>query len=190
MKTINKYITEKLKISKPKKVKHTLFPIDFDELSRIIKSEIQLNGENCDLNHIDISNIDDLSCLFAHTNTFDNINGYGLMNFNGDISNWDVSNVINMHALFYESDFNGDISNWDVSKVKNMEWMFANSFFNGDISEWDVSNVKNMYSMFRHSEFNQNISKWKIKPNCATKFMFLECGIRQSYKPKESNKII
>ena len=179
MKTINTFITEKLKINKPKPtVELTLFPNNRKELLKMIRDEIKQNGNNCSLNHIDVSKITDIGHLFSSTD------------FNGDISQWDVSNVINMHALFYESDFNGDISNWDVSKVKNMEWMFANSFFNGDISEWDVSNVKNMYSMFRHSEFNQNISKWKIKPNCATKFMFLECGIRQSYKPKESNKII
>jgi surface protein len=30
--------------------------------------------------------------------------------FNGDISKWDVSNVINMRSMFEESDFNRDIS--------------------------------------------------------------------------------
>jgi surface protein len=30
--------------------------------------------------------------------------------FNGDISNWDVSNVINMFCMFDSSEFNGDIS--------------------------------------------------------------------------------
>ena len=33
--------------------------------------------------------------------------------FNGDISNWDVSNVTNMENMFLSADsFNGDISNW------------------------------------------------------------------------------
>ena len=41
--------------------------------------------------------------------------------------------------------FNGDISNFDVSKVNDMRAMFARSaLFNGDISEWDVSSVQDM----------------------------------------------
>ena len=30
--------------------------------------------------------------------------------FNGDISSWNVSNVTNMHSMFFDSAFNGDIS--------------------------------------------------------------------------------
>ena len=44
--------------------------------------------------------------------------------FNGDISNWDVSNVVDMGFMFYDAEFNGDISNWDVSNVTNMAGMF------------------------------------------------------------------
>jgi surface protein len=36
--------------------------------------------------------------------------------------------------MFSTSEFNGDISNWDVSNVTNMEGIFYNSKFNGDIS--------------------------------------------------------
>ena len=46
-------------------------------------------------------------------------------NFNGDISNWDVSNVTNMRFMFYEcKSFNKDISNWDASNVIDMSGMF------------------------------------------------------------------
>ena len=38
--------------------------------------------------------------------------------FNQDISNWDVSNVINMDEMFNRLSFNQDLSNWDVLKVK------------------------------------------------------------------------
>ena len=58
---------------------------------------------------------------------------------------------------------NGDISNWDVSNVKDMEFMFSLSKFtdkNGDISEWDVSNVKNMQFMFYKSSLEKNPPKW------------------------------
>jgi len=69
--------------------------------------------------------------------------------FNGDISNWNVSNVRNMAYMFKNSRFNGDISNWDVSNIRNMDYMFKNSNFNGDISNWNISNVTNMKEMFK-----------------------------------------
>jgi surface protein len=70
--------------------------------------------------------------------------------FNGDLSNWDVSNVKYMSGMFERAfSFNGDISKWDVSNVKDMSHMFERAeSFNGDISKWDVSNVKYMHNMF------------------------------------------
>jgi len=82
--------------------------------------------------------------------------------FNGDISNWDVSNVTNMRSMFWHSVFNGDISNWSVSNVTNMRDMFSKSVFNGDISNWNVSNVTNMRCMFYNSKFNVDISNWNF----------------------------
>jgi surface protein len=41
--------------------------------------------------------------------------------FNGDLSNWKVSNVTDMSGMFERAgSFNGDLSNWDVSNVTNM----------------------------------------------------------------------
>lgn len=63
--------------------------------------------------------------------------------------NWiDTSEIENMFCLFNRSKFNGDISNWNVSNVKIMKNMFSNSVFTGDISKWDVSNVNDMSAMF------------------------------------------
>ena len=46
--------------------------------------------------------------------------------FNGDISKWDVSRVIDMNHMFsHASSFHGDISKWDVSKVTDMIGMFS-----------------------------------------------------------------
>ena len=119
-----------------------------DTLKDIISQEIEKYGTNADLNHIDVSNVTNMSWMFDCSH------------FNGDISNWDVSNVTNMSFMFKNSEFNGDISNWDVSNVTDMSFMFSNSKFNGDISNWDVSNVTHMGGMFENSEFNGDISKW------------------------------
>merc|ERR1719454_661653 len=72
--------------------------------------------------------------------------------FNGDLSKWDVSKVIDMNNMFNSAvNFNGDLSKWDVSKVTAMEFMFAfASNFKGDLSKWDVSKVVDMNGMFAY----------------------------------------
>ena len=68
-----------------------------------------------------------------------------------------------MDYMFYNSSFtveNGDISNWDVSNVYSMYYMFYHSKFNGDISNWNVSNVKNMELMFNGTPLETNPPKW------------------------------
>ena len=66
----------------------TVQPKTKDELKKIIEDTIKEQGNNCDLNFID------------------------------------TSLIKNMSGLFYKSYFNGDISQWDVSNVKDMKGMF------------------------------------------------------------------
>ena len=84
------------------------------ELEEIIKKRIKEEGDDVDLNDIDISAINDLSYIF-----------YGL-NFNGDISGWDISNVTDMYGMFAGSSFNQDISKWQINKDCNKVFMFVN----------------------------------------------------------------
>lgn len=110
MKSLKSYIQEKLII---KKSKYNYFPETKEELKEIIENSIKDEGNEVDLNHIDVSNITDMSELFKGTN------------FNGNISNWNVSNVTEMQSMFWGcKNFNKDISNWDVSNVTNMDNMF------------------------------------------------------------------
>jgi len=97
------------------------------------------------------------------------------INFNFDISGWDVSNVINMRGLFRgASSFNQDISNWDVSNGGNMDYMFCNATaFNQDIGNWDVSKAYSMFSMFDWAtSFNQNIGSWNVGKVTQMGYMF------------------
>ena len=74
----------------------------------------------------------------------------GAISFESDLSNWDVSGVVDMHRMFdTASSFDSNLSNWDVSSVTDMERMFFNvSSFNSDLSSWDVSNVIVLINIF------------------------------------------
>ena len=167
MKQINKYIcdhfengkfsiVERLHINKDIK-NYNYHPKTNGELIKIVDQLIKERGNDANLNDIDTSEITDMDGIFEGSN------------FNGDISNWDVSKVKRMNYMFHHSSFtgeNGDISNWDVSNVEDMNSMFMESKFNGDISNWDVSNVKDMMCMFYFSEFtakNGDISNWDVR---------------------------
>ena len=128
MKTLESHINEALKIGNniSKFSTYSCRPTDKNELREIIKSRIEKEGFNCDLNDIDTSLITDMSELFADSK------------FNGDISKWGVSNVTNMGWMFAQSVFNSDISNWDINKVTDMSHMFIGAKFNQDISSWNI----------------------------------------------------
>ena len=174
MKTINKYINERLHVTS--KSFYTCHPKTKDELKEIIIQRIESDGPDCDLNDIDVSNITDMSHLFDAST--DSLGNKIFRDFNGDISQWDVSNVKNMEDMFgYCKQFNGDLSRWDVSKVENMRGMFQFcKQFNSDISHWDVSNVKNMQYMFHVCEkFNQNLSRWNVSNVERMDYIFSHC---------------
>ena len=88
MKSLQNYITEKILINKNSKIVYNYHPETKEELKDIINQRIKSEGNECDLNDIDTSNITDMSWLFEHSE------------FNGDMSKWDVSNVTNMGACF------------------------------------------------------------------------------------------
>ena len=175
MKPLKHYIQEKLIIKKSKAIDYNYFPQTKQELQDIILKRIEQEGNEVDLNDIDVSKITDMSNLFANSD------------FNGNISKWDVSNVTNMNYMFYWCKlFNQDISAWNVSNVKNMTSMFFNcESFNQDISKWDVSNVTNMNNMFGGcSKFNQDISNWNVSKVKHIAFIFFRCLIEEKHKPR------
>ena len=59
--------------------------------------------------------------------------------FDGDITDWDVSNINTMIYMFYDAkEFNQNISKWDVSKVIQMDYMFTGALkFDQYIRVWN-----------------------------------------------------
>jgi len=104
-------------------------------------------------NNIITTYLNDFSFLFA-----------GVPSFNHNITSWDVSNVVNMQYMCWNSNFNQPIGDWNVSKVTNMTSVFQSATaFNQAIGDWNVSNVTSMSSMFQSATaFNQNIGDWNV----------------------------
>lgn len=117
-------------------MKPTIIARDKEHLRTLVKQEVKENGYQCDLNHIDVYHINDMSYLFMD------------LKFNGDISKWNVSKVETMVDMFFRSEFQGDISNWDVSRVHNMSFMFSQSSFNQDLSNWKPYSLKEAKAIF------------------------------------------
>ena len=78
--------------------------------------------------------------------------------FEGDISEWNTSNVTNMDYMFYQAtNFNSNIGNWDVSNITKMDYMFNNAEkFNQNISSWIFNDDTNINSLFEYAIAFQN----------------------------------
>lgn len=198
MKSLQQFIDEKLTVNKKSFIET---PTTKDELDEAIMNAIKKGGWNCSLNHIDISSIEDLEGLFSyrgHTIKLlpefrakgDNEESTDFCKFDGDISEWDVSNVKNMDIMFYNNKyFSGNISKWDVRNVESMEGMFSGTNrFNCDISDWNMDNVKNVDNMFFSADaFKQDLSKWdfkQIKKRPKNMFTYSPMYRRPNIQPK------
>ena len=89
MKQLKDILFEKLKINSNSKInEYSYHPKDKKELQDLIKQLIGERGENANLNDIDTSKITDMSYLFEDSD------------FDGDITELDLSNVMNMSGMY------------------------------------------------------------------------------------------
>ena len=100
---------------------------DKNHLQEIIHELMDTYGPNVNLNHLDVSNVTNMSRLFTST-----------QEFNGDISRWNVSNVTNMEGMFAILCLTAIFPAGMYRMCIDTGWMFQNSQFNGDLSGWDV----------------------------------------------------
>ena len=163
-------------IFKERRVRPIDKPIHRNELIRLVRECIDSEGEDCDLNHIDVSAMTDFRSVFQVQPFTGDISRWNMSNakslcrmfqgstFNGDISKWNVGQVTDFSDMFNNSRFNGDLSRWSVGNGENMSEMFAASAFEGDISRWDVSKVQTFKEMFRTTAFKGDLSQWRVGP--------------------------
>lgn len=82
--------------------------------------------------------------------------------FNGDLSTWDMSNVLSTEGMFQgATNFNKPIGNWKFTKVRSMDRMFNDAqAFNQDLSGWCVDKVGS-----KPTDFDRGATAWqKSKP--------------------------
>ena len=130
MKTLTKYLNEKLVINKSYKdaQSYTCTPKTFEELRKIINDRYNQLGPGTknnpiDFNDVDVSNIDSFYDNNINIGIFDSTKFEYI-----DISNWNVSNVEDISFMFYKCKqlkSVGDLSNWNVSNVKNVNCTFG-----------------------------------------------------------------
>lgn len=99
------------------------------------------------------------------------------LNFDQDISAWDVSHAVRLdYAFTHSTSFRGKgIHKWNVSKVLSLQYTFcdATEFDNPDIGAWDVSRVVNMGSAFlRATSFAADLRAWDVANVMDMSFMF------------------
>lgn len=140
------------------------------ELLKAVTKQLKIQGPDADLNIIDVSKVTDMNRLFSAP---------GINVGNVDVSNWDVSRVVNMEFMFDGCEtFNGDLSRWNVSNVKNTYCMFRGcmSFEGMGLEKWDVKNIKNADSMFGECvNFNADLSRWDVRNLTDAHSMFRGC---------------
>ena len=104
----------------------------------------------------------------------------GCIHFNGNLSNWNVKNVVTMQRMFFGCtaftgvDEQGGPGIFGITETNinfgfvRFDHLMNNMFegcthFNGDISDWNVQTVKNMSGIFTGCvNFRRNLSNWRM----------------------------
>lgn len=126
----------------------------FDECSKL---------RRLDCSNFNTSNITTMRNLFQ---------GCKVLTTIGDVSNWDVSHVIDMQYMFNKCHKlkTLDVSRWDTSACENMAFMLceADGLTSIDFKNWDVSKVQSLDHFLAYSRnmIDFDISKWNVTSAC------------------------
>lgn len=125
------------------------------QLLDIIDNLSQISPNDIDLNWIDISNLTDLTRVFAK-----------LKNLNIDCSEWDTRHVEKFNYIFaFSSNTTIKANNWQFDGAKEFAGMFymcKTLNVEIDAEHWNSKNVETMKNMF-HGCANQNLLHYATK---------------------------
>ena len=172
MKGLTEYIIEKILINKNSKL-NKIKVESKDQLKLIISKRYNSNNSFIDLTDIDVSELDDLSGVFAFLKKVEVI----------DISGWDTSNVRYMHHMFrYCPKLKNiiGIEILDVSKLESSNCMFSNceNLVELDLTNWNPISLENAYYMFSYCsnlKIIKNIENWQLPNIKDVSYMFSGC---------------
>lgn len=130
MKNLQQYIEEKLIVNKNYKKTYLYKPNTYSELRDIILEKYKIYGcgkknDPVDFNDIDVSKMTEFG-MISSSGTYHGIFEETKFEYI-DISDWDVSNVTDMSAMFADcvNLQELDLSNWDMSNVTKFVYMFS-----------------------------------------------------------------
>lgn len=99
----------------------------------------------------------------------------GNREFRGDLSTWNVSNVVDMGKMFRDAGIeNSGIGSWDVRSLERANEMFLGAKLSPalDLSRWNVQNCQELYEMFKDSSIEDSgIGQWTLHPDANTERM-------------------
>jgi surface protein len=162
-----------------KRSKYEYFPKTNKELRELIDELISKYGDYVDLNNVCVSYVNDFRNVFLCKETF-----------NGDVSEWDVSNGLDFNYMFYGCKFfNSDLYRWDVSNVQYFYHVFEECYdFNSELFYWNVSNGINFDHMFYNCKsFNADLSGWDVS-NAKRWFSFAKYSLLEKYPERIPEK--
>ena len=174
MKSLNQYIIEKILINKSSKFINKKIKVEtLIQLKSIIWERYHNNNSFIDLTDIDISELDDLSGVFARLNKVEVI----------DISGWDTSNVTFMEEMFRKCSKLKNIigiENLDVSRSEDVSYMFygGENLVELDLTNWNpilLNSAWNMFSYCSNLKIIKNIENWQLPNIQDVSYMFYEC---------------
>ena len=173
MRKLSEYlqVNEKLIVNKYLDVPEVICPESYNELYKILRKLFEEEHDKdpkmnqiIDLNHIDISKVENLEHLFSY------INELYVPIKKIDISYWNVSNIADFSGMFEGCKYLenvGDLSKWNIHNATTLNKMFKGCKrlkSVGDISYWKVGRCLEFKEMFRDCEKLEkiNFSRWPV----------------------------
>jgi len=124
------------------------------DTSSVTKMNSMFSGAtafDADITHWNTSNVVNMREMFKDASSFNrDINTNGTRWNTSNVAAINEGNYDGMYGMIRGATaFNGDISDWDTSNVRNMIYMFADAeAFNQDISSWTITTGTDTTNMF------------------------------------------